>query len=150
LEVEDLSLPRLDLDVDDIVRRYLSDETAQGIACSLGVTTKVISIPQLAVGPYNIDLAIGNVAVEVDGRGGKPLSRPDTRQRVEDLLNRGWNVYYIVIYPKVTYPPRRVLKDLVPFLEAANRTPARRREYRVVRSSGELMASGRGYIDHLS
>lgn len=97
---------------------------------------------QVIVAPYNLDLAIGSVAVEIHWRTINPL-RPCMRQRerIKNLLDRGWSVIYV--WCTDPRPLRlRAAKEVVAFADLANRDPSARREYRVIRGCGELVAGG--------
>ncbi len=103
-------------------------------------------VPQLPTGRYNIDRAVLPVAMEVHARRHDPLDRAHRggyeRKRIHNLTDWGWHVHYI-------WTPGGVISDAaaddaVAFYERVKGAPAAPGEYRVVRGSGELVASGRG------
>lgn len=52
-------------------------------------------IQQLAVDVYNIDIAIGNTAVEIHINSSNPHNHPFYSKRIVNLLKLDWNVIYI-------------------------------------------------------
>lgn len=103
-------------------------------------------VPQLAVGVYNLDIAVGNLAVEVHANTGHPHTMPRLLRRIKDLLNCGYNVLYI----KTLYEPSKCATDwtacadyAVTFIDETSCLPSRACEYRVIRCNGDLIARGR-------
>lgn len=96
---------------------------------------------QQAVDSYNLDLSVGAVAVEVHRGPNNPMGQTHLRKRAEHLLNRGWHVYYLWLdwSNEIT---DTATDDLVAFLQRTERSPAAPREYRVVRGSGKVKATG--------
>lgn len=95
-------------------------------------------IPQRAVGPYNIDIAVLPVAVEVLGSDwhNTPTKRESLRKRTKYLLNHGWSVVYVVIRS------RGVMSDKVPdkvisLIEIARRDPTTVGQYWVLGCNGK-------------
>lgn len=66
------------------------DEAADALA-RLGVTVE----RQVPVGPYNLDLASGRVAIEVHRNTNYPLRFPALAKRAAYLHEEGWAVLYI-------------------------------------------------------
>jgi len=99
-------------------------------------------IPQLAVGTYNLDLALAPVAVEVHVCASNPMTNARLRQRSEKLLDAGWTSLYIWITNSFPLLPRAA-EYAITFREAIERSEAPRREHRVIRGTGELVASYR-------
>jgi very-short-patch-repair endonuclease len=97
--------------------------------------------PQWAVGPYNIDIAIGTVAVEILDSAGRGSRQAYQVQRSKYLGDRGWHVY--VIRPTKRGITPRVLDDLRSFVDQACRNPAMPCQYRVVGGRGYLISAGR-------
>lgn len=113
----------------------LSDMLAErGVTC----------VPQKAVGPYNCDLAAGTVAVEVFGGnfhfGGRHWERLPKRLRY--LLDRGWSVIMVVVDAHRHPLTGAGAQQVVAFIERLSSNPAARREYRMIRGTGELMSAG--------
>lgn len=111
-------------------------------------------IPQLAVGPYNCDLACYPVAVEVFGGhwhfSGRHLAR--SKKRIRDFGDAGWHVLMIVINERV--PCYRFSDDTADYIAAyvqeARRNPSIEREYRVIDCRGKTLVAGRCNDDHIS
>ena len=101
--------------------------------------------PQLAVGPYNIDLAIerGSVAVEVIGGGYRSRTRARLPQRRKYLLDRGWHLIE-VRRKRGTTDFVGADDHIVAFLDFSRSNPSAPREYRVIRSDGQLVSACRG------
>ena len=106
---------------------------------------------QQAVGPYNCDIAIYPVAVEVFGGAwhwyGDHMLR--TPERFRYILNAGWHILAVTTYRR-TPVTGETADYIAAYIEEMRRDPARRREYRVIRGAGELMASGSAEDDHIS
>lgn len=96
--------------------------------------------PQLAVGPYNLDLAVGNIAVEVHMASRQPSSSPGTRKRIEYLLNHDWSVIYIWISHS-HFLTEAAAYEVVALDYRLSRLPSGGREYRVVRGDGEFFST---------
>ena len=108
-------------------------------------------IPQLAVGPYNCDLAIYPVSVEVWGGGwhfsGRHLAR--TPERFRYLMNEGWNIYVIVA--SATFPLTATVADqAATYIKQTCRNPPPICEYRVVWGASEFSISGRANDDEIA
>ena len=99
---------------------------------------------QKAVGPYNCDLAVDSVAVEVFGGEWQGGSRDPSRavKRLRYLLDHGWYVLMIKV-ERHRRPMTEYTADYVAdFVDAVRRRPPPRCEYRVIRSDGEALAAG--------
>jgi hypothetical protein len=110
----------------------------------LGIETT----PQLAIDRYNVDLAHGAVAVEIE-IGTSKDGRAATRCKAKDLLERGWCVVIVA----ARTPERLTVaaaKDVAAFIERADRDPSFRGEYRVIRGSGDLVTASRGDLDQIT
>lgn len=92
--------------------------------------------PQLAAGPYNIDLALPPVAVEVHVCASSPLSNARLRKRVEKLAERGWSVLYVWI-SKHSPLTEKAADKVVSLVELAKRNPSTLGQHWVIRGSGE-------------
>lgn len=96
-------------------------------------------IAQLAVGPYNIDIACGSVAIEVHNTTANPNSIPRLQERIKYLLKRGWHVIYVKINRRAQLE-QITLDQIVSICEIASRNPSIRCEYWMVRCTGETVA----------
>lgn len=99
-----------------------------------------IITPQKAVGPYNIDIAIGNAAIEVHINPSNPHGHPYYAKRVVDLLELGWHVIYIKITSDVLV--ERATEKVCAMLDLIRTNKPELAQYGVIRGTGELMASG--------
>ena len=104
-------------------------------------------IPQQAIGGYNCDIGAYPIAVEVFGGEwhfhGRHADR--LRERIKYILNSGWSIYIII--GKIT---SIVANNCVSYIEHVRGQKSSVREYRVIRSTGKLLATGRLDGDHLS
>lgn len=97
--------------------------------------------PQSPVGPYNIDIAVGSVAVELHTTARNPSNDPVVLKRIEYLIDAGWSPIYVwVSYSHVL--TEACADQIVSWLKATKRNPALRRQYRVVRGTGEVVYTG--------
>jgi len=107
--------------------------------------------PQLAIGPYNCDLAARPVAVEVFGGHwhwhGHHLARVEERFR--HLMDAGWNI--LVIPVNFSSPLTAAVADYAAsYIKATRRDPPAICEYRVVWRAGEFATSGCADDDEIS
>lgn len=98
-------------------------------------------VAQKAVDKYNLDFALGNVAVEVNGRSRKPTYHASITERTKYLLDLGWNIVFV--WAGANYPVLPGAADYVAsYHEQAGSDPSMRGQYRVIRRDGKLLASG--------
>lgn len=103
-------------------------------------------VPQKAVGPYNIDFAVGSIAVEVLG-GNWHAYKPEHAQRTPHILNAGWHMLFIWDLKKA--PLCIEAADyVIAWAQQASGNPSTVRQYRVIRGDGKLMASGSADDQH--
>lgn len=104
----------------------------------------VETVPQYAVGPYNIDLAAEPVAVEVFGGNwhGWGHHAAVVEERSRYLLDRGW--FLVVVWVNQTSQglSERSADQLVAFVEQARRDPTLRGQYRMIWGDGEVVPVG--------
>ena len=94
------------------------------------------TIPQLAVGRYNIDIAVGSVAVEVHSNGSLPHRLRRHRERVQELAGVGWHLVYVMGYPEMNL--NAVTDEVEAHLHAVERDPDGTSRYVLVRRTGGL------------
>jgi hypothetical protein len=101
--------------------------------------------PQLAVGPYNVDIAleVPGIAVEIQSSSVRSfLATVRAQQRIEYILGQGWSILFVAIrgqgfvFPDVT-------QKVVAFVELAGRDKASFGQYGVIRSDGKDFTEGR-------
>lgn len=132
------------------LHRSPSEIVLQGMLEARGIHT----LPQQAIGPYNCDLGASPVAVEVFGgnwhwHGRHLLVAPE---RFRYILNAGWHILAVrVTGGRRSEPLTDETADYIAaFIQHARRNPALRREYRVIRGTGELIAAGGGDDDEIT
>jgi len=107
---------------------------------------------QKAVGPYNIDVAVQPIAVEIYGGGwhGQGDHAARSRKRFEYILNNGWAA--VVIWVNRRYCPLSVAAAdyVVAFLEQVRSNPALIGQYRVIRGDGQDMTIDGANLDYLT
>lgn len=112
----------------------------------------ITSTAQKAIGIYNVDLAVGPVAVEVFGGGwhGSKHSPEFIQQRFRDILDEGWLVLIIWI-DRRKWPLRPAVVDhVVSLAETASSDPSTRGQYWVVRGDGEALTFRGRDLDKLT
>lgn len=98
-------------------------------------------IPQKAIWIYNIDLMIGNVAVEVTGRGRKRANYTAYIERTKYLLNKGLALIYV--WANSAFPIEiGAAEYIVSFCDRVSSNPSMLGKYWVIRRDGKLMTSG--------
>lgn len=102
------------------------------------------SVPQLAIGKYNIDIGAEPVAVELFGGNWHADGRHRARlpQRVEYIADAGWNLLIVWSTLGHTLDVAAVAQDALAYLELSRRDPSFRRQYRVIWGDGQLVAAG--------
>lgn len=105
-------------------------------------------IPQKAFGTYNIDIAIGNIAIEVHVNSANPHAHPYFMKRIIMLLKGNWNVIYL----KITQGGlnKRGFDQLRICVDFFSHNPSIAREYRMMRGTGEAVAIGHLNGDNLT
>ncbi len=107
---------------------------------------------QKAVGPYNIDVAVHPVGVEIYGGGwhaqGDHAAR--SRKRFEYILNNGWTA--VVIWVNSRYCPLSIQAAdyIVAFLEQVRSNPALIGQYRMIRGDGQDVTVDGTNLDYLT
>lgn len=98
-------------------------------------------IPQKAVGKYNVDFAVGPVAVEVLG-GNWHATKRTHATRTPHILNAGWNLVFV--WNAKTYSPitSGAADHIVAVCEEMDWQPPAVCQYRVISGSGQLLAAG--------
>lgn len=106
-------------------------------------------VPQRQVGPYNIDLAVTElpIAVEIRGGNGGSHREPHRAKRLEYLLSEGWNVLEVLVRYGRHRPVTGASADyLVAWLEELRGNPAAACQHRVVWANGEPYAGTSLYV----
>lgn len=109
-------------------------------------------VPQKAVGPYNVDIATGTVAVEVFGGGwhGYGTHRRRAPERLRYILDQGWNLVVVWTSEK-RYPIGPGASDyIVAFAKLTGENPTMRGEYRMIWGDGQDATSPGLQVDDLS
>lgn len=95
------------------------------------------TIPQLAMGPYNIDLAVHPVAVEVWNSATNPLRLRRAHEKAKYLRERGWSLVWVWIRKDHVFD-ERVADEIVAIIERTRLNPSTGCEHWVIRGSGEF------------
>jgi hypothetical protein len=103
---------------------------------------------QKAIDIYNIDLWLpeSEIAVEVYLSGRAQLDSPLNSRRLIDLAYRGVTIVY-VLATKTRNIDARAAQYIATFSQLTQRNPTLRGEYRVIRGTGQLLATGRDNFD---
>jgi sugar diacid utilization regulator len=105
---------------------------------------------QKAVDIYNVDIAVGSVAIEIHIQASHPHGHPYYTRRIEDLLQRGFNVLYVKMTTDEHPLTSRACDEAVAFIELTESSESTPRKYRVIRGTGDPIAVGRLDSDELS
>lgn len=104
---------------------------------------------EVAVGIYNIDFAIGSIAVEILGGEWHAYKGERHPRRIKYILSQGWALVYIWATPN--YPLTLASAEhCVTLAQEASRNPAVIGEYRVIRGDAHEIARGRDELDEFS
>lgn len=93
-----------------------------------------------AIGPYNVDLAMLPVAVEVLG-GGFHGVKARHAERTPYILDAGWHLVMVWNYEGVSALGSGAADYLVAFAEEVRRNPPATCQYRVITGQGEFLAA---------
>jgi hypothetical protein len=116
------------------------------LACMLRNAGRDV-VHQKAIGPYNVDLAAGSVAVEV--LGGQWHRAKKHRERLRYILNAGRDVIYVWVDGRNHPLGAGAAEYVVAHLEFRDGNPAAPRCYRVIRGGGQFVAEGSADGDDL-
>jgi hypothetical protein len=122
-----------------LMQRWLADR---------GIT----SVPQQAVGIYNVDLGLHPVAVEIFGGNwhGHGGHRSSAGKRFRYILDQGWCVVIIWV-DRREYPLHPLAADyVITRLEHARRDPSLRGKYWVIRGDGQEIAAAEVNVEHIA
>lgn len=97
-------------------------------------------IVERAIGPYNVDLAMLPVAVEVLG-GGFHGVKARHAERTPYILDAGWHLVMVWNYEGVSALGVGAADYLVAFLEEVRRQPPATCQYRVITGQGQVLAA---------
>jgi very-short-patch-repair endonuclease len=100
------------------------------------------SVPQKAIGKYNVDLAVAPVAVEILGGGWHSVKKTHAI-RTPEILNAGWHLAFVWNYEGRSALTEQAADHVVAWLNEVRRDPPAIGQYRVVSGDGELLAAGR-------
>lgn len=93
-----------------------------------------------AVGPYNVDLSLLPVAVEVLG-GGFHGVKARHRERTPYILDAGWHLVMVWAYEGASALGEGAAEYLVTFVDEVRRHPPATSQYRVISGQGKLLAA---------
>jgi hypothetical protein len=103
------------------------------------------TFPQRAVGPYNCDLAVDSVAVEIRAAYWEKIDTPRFRKRVRYFLHAGWHVLLVMISNSgCRYLPLSpgIADQAAAFIEEVRRDRSAIRKYRVIWGKPDVTTSG--------
>lgn len=105
-----------------------------------------ITIPQMAVDSFNIDIAIPPVAVELKISTKLPLTTPYDLKKIKYLTNNQWAVIYIQI-STIELLSEIQADYIARFIKQVRRNPSLIGEYRVIGRDAKLKSIGRFDVD---
>ncbi|MFF9309895.1 hypothetical protein ACF1BS_03200 [Streptomyces sp. NPDC014748] len=124
----------------------LSHASAREGVFAAHLETSLPVTPQKAIGPYNVDFAVGPIAVEILG-GSWHAYKPYHAERTPYILNQGWHMLFIWDRPKAPLCIEAA-EYVVAWAQKASGNPAAVRQYRVIRGDAKLVASGSANDQH--
>jgi very-short-patch-repair endonuclease len=95
---------------------------------------------QRAIGPYNVDMAVLPVAVEVLG-GGWHATKSEHSERTPYILDAGWHLVMVWDYEGASALGPGAADYVVAFADEVRRNPPATCQYRVITGQGELLAA---------
>jgi len=108
--------------------------------------------PQKAIGPYNTDAAVGNIAVEVWGGewhfSGHHAER--TPERFRYILDQGWHILVIVSSSRFALITEDTAQHVIAQLNILSSTKPKPRQYRMIGGNGEFLLAGSSQDDEIS
>lgn len=96
-------------------------------------------ILQQAVGPYNVDIGLHPIAVEILG-GAWHASKPTHPERTRYILNQGWHAIFIWSHIRRSPLQEAVADYIIAALDELRSQPSPSGQYRVIRGDGYELA----------
>jgi hypothetical protein len=128
--------------------RSAGEQLLQDWLAARGVPT----VPQRAVGIYNVDLAAGAVAIELYGGTWHTTGRHAARapERARYLFDQGWHL--VIVWSDLRRGPltEGAADYIRAFVEETRREPTAARQYRVLWGTGEEVARGGADADEVA
>lgn len=124
-------------------RRMVNVSPAEYILAEWLTARGLPSVPQQAVGRYNVDIALGSIAIEVYG-GGWHFSK-NHAGRYKYLFDHGWSILIVVVAGKWSPLTEGAADDIHTFYQSVTAQPAQACQYRVIWGHGQLIATGGPY-----
>jgi hypothetical protein len=93
-------------------------------------------------GRYDLDLTVGRVAIEIMEMKLNPMLYAHVRERLKGMVDEGW-VPWVVWIPLGETISDCAVEDAVQFFRRSTADGTFHAQYRIVRSTGEVVAEGR-------
>lgn len=96
-------------------------------------------IPQFPIGPYNVDVAIGELGVAVEVQATYHPTGSTRPERIEYLLDAGWAVLivYAIAVRTTGFNGPAIAEQCAAFAECVSRDPSIRCQYGMIGSKGQ-------------
>lgn len=107
-------------------------------------------VPQAARNGYNIDILVGNVAVEVHNASSRPHHTAQRLCRIVELIGAGIHSLYVKTGPDCPVISETAMEKIIAFLDFARSNPSAPREYRVIRGDGKIDHTAKRQFDHVT
>ena len=98
-------------------------------------------VPQEPFLSYNLDIGCGNIAVEIHTQTASPLAAKHC-EKLMNCVNSGKSMIYVWIDPRRPNLTPQCYENVIRTLEEFRSNPPSRSKYWVIRSTGELYATG--------
>ena len=95
---------------------------------------------QVVCGPYNIDIGVGSIAVEIQTLAANPFRYVRLSNRNEYLRDSGWTLVFVLISSRTMVLIPAVADEIISAVQFARSHPSAPRQHRVIRGCGELAA----------
>ena len=105
------------------------------------VSSGVSVFPQEPFLAYNLDIGCGNIAVEIHTQIASPLSSRHIKKLME-CVKSGKNMIYVWISPRSFSVSDACYKNVITIVQSVRMNPPSQCKYWVIRSTGEIYATG--------
>jgi hypothetical protein len=118
--------------------------------CNFMAEKKIDFIPQMAWNGYNIDIMVGNLAVEVHCVATNPFYITRNIKKTVELMSSGINVVFVWVRPKNKTISIKTLNYIVELSKLSSQNPTAVGQHWVIRGDGELVSDTQRYFDDIA
>lgn len=103
--------------------------------------------PQQPFLAYNLDVGCGNIAVEIEVGHGNIITSPKFTKRIMECLHAGMNMIYVNVPRRDSVISDSCYQQVISIVQSCRSNPPIRCQYWMIRSTGEIYATGTYYPD---